>query len=344
MHMHHIWYLAIAAASLHHRSNGMQIVALNSFGGPEVLTVQSVPTPSPRPDQVRVRVSYATVNPTDLLLRSGAQERALESASGPWVPGMELAGVVDALGADCADSGLSVGDAVIGLVNPRRREGGAYATFICLSPLSLAVWPDSIPAPEAATLPMNGVTAVMAMEALELSAGDSVLVTGGAGALGGYTIQLARAAGLVVVAHGRERDEQVMGELGATHVVSGDEPLPTAVHRLFPQGVDAVVDTAVLGGQAEAAVKDKGVAVHVRPVSDDADPRLKHRVVSVTKRVDDKAALERVVAWAEEGVLTPRLARVLGMNQAPEAHRLVERGGLRGRIVLDLREVSEHPI
>lgn len=77
--------------------------------------------------------------------------------------------------------------------------------------------------------------------------------------------------------------------------------------------------------------------VHVRAAPGDADPRLAHKVVSVSKRMGDKAALEQVVADAEKGVLTPRVAKVLAMTQAAEAHRLVERGGLRGRIVLDLR-------
>jgi NADPH:quinone reductase len=318
----------------------MQSVALDSFGGPEVLSVRTSPTPSPRPDQIRVRVEFATVNPTDVMLRNGAQERALESATGPWVPGMELAGVVDCLGADCTDVGLRPGDLVVGLVNPRRSEGGAYSTFICLPPTSLAARPDSIQGPEAATLPMNGVTALMALEALGLSAGNSVLVTGGAGALGGYTIQLARTAGLVVVAHGRVGDEETMRKLGAAYVLTSADALPAAVHKLFPQGVDALVDTAILGGPAAAAVREGGVVVHVRPTSGDEDVRFQHKVVSVTKRIGDKSALERVIALAEEGVLTPRVATVLGMEQAPEAHQLVERGGLRGRVVLDLRPGS----
>jgi NADPH:quinone reductase-like Zn-dependent oxidoreductase len=315
----------------------MRSVALEAFGDHEVLSVREVPTPSPRADQVRIRVDFATVNPTDLLFRKGAQQAALESSEGPWIPGMELAGVVDAVGADCADSGLLPGDPVVGIVNPRRSEGGAYASFVCLAPSSIAVRPAAISAPEAATLPMNGLTAIMAVEAIGLDAGDSVLVTGAAGALGGYVVQLAHAAGLVVIAHGRATDEKTLRDLGADHVVAGSEPLAEAVHRLFPDGVDALVDSAVLGGVAAAAVREGGVMVHVRPAPADADPRLAHKVVSVSKRMGDKAALEQVVADAEKGVLTPRVAKVLAMTQAAEAHRLVEGGGLRGRIVLDLR-------
>lgn len=315
----------------------MVSVALESFGGPEVLKVHRAATPTPQPDQIRVRVEFATVNPTDTLFRKGAQERLLESPVGPWVPGMELAGVVDQLGANCADSGFRPGDLVVGLVNPRRSQGGAYSTFVCLRPTSLALRPASIPGPEAATLPMNGVTALMALEALSLSTDKSVLVTGGAGALGGYTMQLARAAGMTVIGQGRPGDEETMRKLGAAHVLTSADALPSAVHALLPQGVDALVDTAILGGPAEAAVRDGGVVVHVRPTAGDDDPRLRHAVVSVTKRIDDKLALERVVTAAEEGILTPRVATVLEMSEAPEAHRLVEHGGLRGRVVLDMR-------
>ena len=319
----------------------MRSVALESFGGPEVLSVRELPTPVPLDGQIRVRVDFATVNPTDLLFRKGAQQAALESSEGPWIPGMELAGVVDTVGADCTDSGLVPGDAVVGIVNPRRSEGGAYASFVCLAPSSVAVRPAAIPAQEAATLPMNGLTAIMAIEAIGLDGGASVLVTGAAGALGGYVVQLAHASGLVVIAHGRASDEKTLRELGADHVVAGTEPLADAVHRLFPDGADALVDSAVLGAEAAAAVREGGVMVHVRSASADADPRLEHKVVSVSKRMGDKAALEQVIADAEKGVLTPRVAKVLGMTQAAEAHQLVERGGLRGRIVLDLRPGSD---
>jgi NADPH:quinone reductase-like Zn-dependent oxidoreductase len=250
---------------------------------------------------------------------------------------MEFAGVVDVVGEACADSGFRPGDLVVGLVNPRRTEGGAYSTFICLPPTSLAIRPASIPEPEAATLPMNGVTAIMAIESAAVSPGGTVLVTGGAGALGGYAIQLARAAGLIVIAHGRTGDKETMQELGATHIVSTDDALPERVRELFPQGVDALIDTARLGDPAEAAVKEGGVVVHVLPTPGDDNPRLQHKVVSVSKRIGDKSALDRVVAWAKDGKLTPRVATILPMAEAAHAHELVEKGGLRGRVVLDLR-------
>lgn len=319
----------------------MRSIALESFGGPEVLAARATTTPVPRPDQVRIRVDYATVNPTDILLRKGAQKASLESAEGPWVPGMELSGVVDTVGPDCVDSGLLPGDTVVAIVNPRRPEGGAYSTFVCLTPDSIAVRPASIPGPEAATLPMNGLTAIMAIESIELAPEQSVLVTGAAGALGGYIVQLAHAAGLVVVAHGRSSDEETLRQFGADHLVSGGEPLSDGVRTLFPSGVDALVDCALLGGEAVAAVRDGGVAVHVRQAPADADSRLGHKVVSVGKRMGDKAALVQVMADAEKGVLTPRVARVLEIDQGPEAHRLVEQGGLRGRVVLDLRSVAD---
>ena len=322
-------------------STGMRTVALDSFGGPEVLSVQSAPIPVPLASQVRIRVSHATVNPTDLLFRSGGQIKTLESSTGPWVPGMELAGVVDSLGANVRESDLKLGDRVVALVNPRRSEGGAYATLICLSPSSVALRPASISAPEAATLPMNGVTAVMTLEFLGLVAGESILVTGGAGALGGYVIQLARAAGLTIVAHGRARDEETMRGLGATHVLSGDDSLPSSVRALFPKGVDGLVDTARLGIPAEAAVKDGGMAVHVRSASGYADTRLVHRTVLVADRVHDQATLQQVMSAAEKGILTTRVARVMDMTQAAEAHRIVESGGLRGRVVLDLQSQTD---
>jgi NADPH:quinone reductase-like Zn-dependent oxidoreductase len=180
----------------------------------------------------------------------------------------------------------------------------------------------------------------MALEAVGLGAGGSVLITGGAGALGGYCIQLARKAGLTVIAHGRPGDVETLRDLGSTHVISGEDPLPASVHAILPQGVDAVIDTARIGLPAAAAVRDDGVMVHVLPPSGDRDARLQQEVVSVTKRMGDKAALERLVELTKDGVLTPRVATVLSMTRAPQAHELVERGGLRGRVVLDFRPGS----
>lgn len=314
----------------------MHSVVLDRFGGPEVLEVRPVEPPTVPPDQVRVRVSFATVNPTDVLLRSGAQAASLESRTGPWTPGMELSGTVDAVGKDVT-IGLRPGEGVIGLVNPRRCEGGAQSGWICVPATWLAPQLANIGEPEAATLAMNGVTALMVLEALQAASARTVLVTGAAGALGGYVVQLARSAGLTVVGHGRPGDEALIESLGAAHVVSGSDDLAATTHRLGPGGVDALVDSASLGAGVRTAVRPGGLVVDVRPIEVPDDGRRSH-TVSVMKRLGDVATLRRVAKWAEEGILTPRVNTVLPVADVQQAYHLVEEGGLRGRVVLDLRE------
>lgn len=310
-------------------------VVLDRFGGPEVLGVRSIPRPRPAADEICVRVDLATVNPTDLLLRAGAQASSVESADGPWTPGMELAGVVLGVGTGCSDAGFAPGDPVVGLVDPRRRAGGAQAGVVCVPSSWLAHRPASLSTEEASALPMNGVTALMVLEALDPSPGWTVVVTGAVGALGGYVMSLLKEAGCVVIAHTRRGDDELARSLGATHVIA-DEDLIAGARAIVPAGADALVDTALLGPLARPAVRAGGTVVHVRGTAERSDDGRTDHVVSVARRIGDRAALERVVQWAVDGVLRPRVNRVLPVGEVAEAHRLVAEGGLRGRVLLDL--------
>ncbi|MBC9226496.1 zinc-binding dehydrogenase [Aeromicrobium sp. zg-636] len=276
------------------------------------------------------------MNPTDVLLRSGAQAALVESPDGPWIPGMELSGTVERLGQDYAGP-LAVGDNVIGIINSRRTDGGAQSGWICAPSSWFAKAPASVAAPEAATLAMNGVTAIMVLEHLLDEKASTVLVTGAAGALGAYVVQLAAAHDLTVIGLGRPGDAELIAQSGAAHVLSSDDSLLDRVHEVAPDGVDVVVDAALLMGEARSAARRGGLIVNVRPTEPVDDDR-RSATVSVMQRIGDTDALRAVVSWAEQGVLRPKVNRVLPAGAAQEAYRLVERGGLRGRVVLDLTE------
>ena len=127
----------------------MKAVAIYEFGGPDVLTVADIDVPEPGSGEVRVRVTAATVNPTDIGMRSGATAATLEAFPKPYVPGMELAGTVDALGPDT--SGFAVGDRVLGIMVPGRTGRGAQSEFVVLPAASLAGVPVGSSLEEAAT-------------------------------------------------------------------------------------------------------------------------------------------------------------------------------------------------
>lgn len=312
----------------------MKAVGLWNFGGPEVLETIDVVTPQPDETQVQVTVVAATVNPTDALLRSGRQASALKDLYPPYIPGMEFSGFISSVGDPLSD--LKIGQPVMGLVNPRRREGGAMNQSLVVPVSSIVSIPEDTSAVNAATIPMNGITALISVQALQLKPGDKILVTGGAGAVGGYAIQIAKHFGLRVITDSSEADQELVRSLGADEVVPRGEGMVAAVARLAPKGVAGAIDGAVYGQKTWDTVSDGAICVSLRGMPANADPRIQHAPLSVTNHVEDSEALKQVAQLFAEGVLTARVAKVLPMSQATEAHELLAVRGLRGRIVLRL--------
>ena len=255
--------------------------------------------------EVVVKVVASPVNPTDIMMRDGRQAALMTELKPPFIAGVEFAGHVHSAGS--GSSGLAVGQPVMGIVNARRPAGGAHAQFICVPAASLAALAPTVDLVEAATVPMNALTAKMAIETLELPRGSSLLVTGGPGAAGGYVIQLAKEAGLAVVADAKDSDTELLRRLGADHIVPRGEAMAKAVRALYPDGVDGLVDAALLGDRAAAAVRDGGTAVTLRRSHPITDPRLRARGVRFSLRTPTHR---------------PRLAcRTAPQRQADTAHR-----------------------
>lgn len=311
----------------------MHAVTFDTFGGPEVLRWTELPVPTAGAGEVVVRVAAATVNPTDMLLRTGLPAPAMNDARPPYIAGMEFAGHVHQLGEGSAD--LQPGQAVMGIVRPRRLQGGAYAEYVCVPMASVVPLPPGSDLAAAATVPMNGLTAWLSLEWLALPKGATLLVTGGAGALGGYVIQLARHAGLRVVADARDEDESLLRQLGAADLVPRGEAMAAAVRALHPNGVDGLVDAALLGEPAFALVRDGGAIVLVRPTLPQPDGRVRHHFVSVSQHVTRQDALRQLAALVQQGTLTPRVSQRLPARDAAKAHERLAQGGQRGRIVLE---------
>ncbi len=176
----------------------MRAVGVTEFGGPEALHVVELPEPQACPGEMRIRVRAAAVNPTDTLIRSGARAQQLKDIPPPHVPGMDVAGVLDQIGADVT-TGLRIGDRVMAIVVPSGSHG-AYSEFVVVPAGSVARAPAGATVAEAATLPMNGLTVRLALDVLDLQPGQTLAVSGPAGAVGGYAVQLGKAAGLRVIA------------------------------------------------------------------------------------------------------------------------------------------------
>ena len=310
----------------------MRAVGLFTHGGPEVLQVVELPEVHAGPGQVRIRVHAATVNPTDVMARNGARAEQQKADPPPYVPGMEAAGIVDEVGSGVPDR-LKLGDAVMAIVVPQGSHG-AYREQIVLDARSVVRAPAGKTHPEAATLPMNGLTARLSLDLLKLSPGQVIAVTGAAGAYGGYVIQLAKAEGLTVIADASEKDEKLVASLGADIVVRRGDDVASRIREHFPQGVDGLADGAVLNERVIPAVRDGGAFTSVRGFQGIPQRDIRFTTTFVRSYAQEFEKLDRLRQLVEAGKITLRVAEVYPPERAAEAHRRLEAGGTRGRLVI----------
>jgi NADPH2:quinone reductase len=308
----------------------MRAVGIARFGGPDVLEIVERPVPEPGDGEVRIRVAAATVNPTDTALRAMGHG-VRDGLAPPYVPGMELAGTIDAAS---AGSGFRPGDPVMAIVSPRTARGGAQAELVVVPADSVVAVPEPISLIAAATLPMNGLTARLALDLLGLEPGETLAVTGAAGAVGGYTIQLAKLAGLRVIADAWPKDAELVRKLGADVVVPRGPEVAAAFRLATGDGADALVDAAVLGQPVLPAVRDGGQVIAVRTYRGETERSIKVIPVWVGDYLHAQDKLAELAGLAAAGRLTLRVARTLPAERAAEAHALLEAGGVRGRLVL----------
>lgn len=310
----------------------MRGVGVIEFGGPDALQIVDLPEVHAGSGEVRIRVSAATVNPTDTVLRSGARSNSSFADPSPWIPGMDVAGVIDEIGAD-TETVLAIGDSVMAMVIPNNSHGG-YRESIVLSADSVVVAPQGSTHVEAATLPMNGLTARQSLDQLALQPGQTLAVTGAAGCYGGYVLQLAKADGLRVIADASSDDEQLVKDLGADVIVRRGDDIATRIREVAPEGVDGLADGAVQLELAIAAVRDGGSFASVRGWDGTGERGIvfhKTMVRNYDRRGD---LMDHLRQQVEDGVVTLRVAAVYQPEEAAEAHRRLEAGGTRGRCVI----------
>ncbi|MFE2302291.1 NADP-dependent oxidoreductase [Streptomyces sp. NPDC059445] len=294
----------------------MRAAVVTSFGGPEAVEIVEVALPEPGARQVRIKVAAAGVNPVDAGVRAGVFGGAGKRLGLGW----DVAGVVEAVG---VASGWNVGDEVVALAYGTAKHLGTHADLVVVDADAVAVAPRSVDAAHAASLPLNALTAAQALDGLGLEPGRRLLVTGAAGAVGGYAVQLAARLGVSVTALAREGDEELVRSLGADEFVSDG---------VAPRSVDAVLDAAILGADALEWVRDGGAFMGVIPGAHPASVRgVRTGAVEVAA---DGARLAELVALVDAGALTTRVAGAYALDEAVKAHARLAEGGLRGRLVL----------
>ena len=310
----------------------MRAVGVFVHGGPEALEVVDLPGVHAGPGQVRLRVHAAAVNPTDTMARNGSRAEQQKADPSPYVPGMDAAGIVDEVGAGVT-TGIQIGDAVMAMVVPQASHG-AYREQIVLEARAVVPAPAGTTHVQACTLPMNGLTARLSLDLLGLSSGQSLAVTGAAGAYGGYVIQLAKAEGLTVIADASEADHELVAALGADIVVRRGDDVAARIREHFPDGVDGLADGAVQNERVIAAVRDGGAFTAVRGYAGEPQRGINFTATWVRTYDGEFEKLDRLRQLVEAGTVTLRVAETYPPERAGEAHRRLEAGGTRGRLVI----------
>ena len=304
----------------------MTAMRIHAFGGPEVIREDAVGVPTVGDDQVLVKVLAAGVGPWDGWIRAG---RSVLPQPLPLTLGSDIAGVVVAAGPGV--QALRPGDAVYGVTN--RRFTGGYAEYAACAEATLSAKPRALSFIEAASAPVAAVTAwQMLFQHGRLGVDQRVLVHGARGSVGRYAVQMARRAGLLVIASGEPALHDELLALGAHQAVELGQP--------SGPGVDAVLD--LVGGGSQA-----GLFAWLRPAGrlvsavSAPDPALaeRHHVHAGFMLVDVHAeALSAITALFEAGALSPWVGPVLPLHEALRAHAMLEGRAPRprGKIVLDV--------
>ena len=308
----------------------MRTAVVKAFGGPEVLQVIDVPTPAPGRGEVLVEVAGASVNFADVIVRLGLNvQYGATAPRDQFGLGADVAGTVAAVGEGVTR--FTLGDAVVGTQERLDVASGTQAEFVVLEDRALAKAPPGGDLVQLASLGLNATTADQALDALALQAGQWLLVSGAAGGVGLFAVELARLRGLRVVAHAGPADEELVRGAGAELFVSREEDLVPTVRRLVPGGVDGAVDAADLAAGAADAVRHGGAFVSLLNTAPQA--RREVRMTNLAWHSDGER-LAKLAAYAGAGLISLRVARTFPLARIADAHEALAAGGLRGRIVL----------
>ncbi|MFE0654145.1 NADP-dependent oxidoreductase [Streptomyces sp. NPDC059534] len=311
----------------------MRVVEVTAYGGPEVLRMARRPEPEAGdvPGRVRVRLKAAGVNQADLRIRAGHYADAVGALTPPFVLGTDFAGkLLDPV------PGMEPGTRVAGFV-PWYEEltgEGTYAEIVRVAPEWLAPIPDDVEFTVAASLPLASATAQQGLDRLALPPGATLLVTGASAVVGRLAVQHASAAGIRVVAVAYEGDESELRVLGADHVVTRGTPEDVVAKVIAgePERVDGVFDGALVGEALLPVLKDDGVFLAIAP---DRIPVAERNIrVETVRAQPDVVRLKESLQKVADRELITRVADVMPLEEAAEAHRRAEAGHRPGRIIL----------
>jgi enoyl reductase len=298
-------------------------VVFDSYGDPDVLHIADMPTGDPGPGELLVAVAAAGVQPFDALFRSGGT-RQFAPATFPQRLGNEFAGTVVGRGPDVDN--FAVGDDVLGWADRR-----CYAEHVAVPAAQAVHKPASMPWPAAGVISASGQTASTALDVLDVRQGETLLVHAAAGGVGSYVVQLAVMRGATVIGTASGANHEYLEKLGAIPVSYG-EGLSARVRALAPKGVDA----ALVAVATREAFATSAELVHARDrigtiAFGPAAAEYGVRMISTER---SSSRLEYLVDAYAAGTLATEIQQAYPLRQAAEAHRAIETGHARGKLVL----------
>ncbi|WP_199479894.1 NADP-dependent oxidoreductase [Vibrio harveyi] len=309
-------------------------IAITEFGNAEVLAIQTTSTPTPQTGEVLVKVAYSGVNPIDVKTRAGLGWAAEQNKDNlPWVPGYDISGKVVSCGEDT--SRFQEGDEVAGFIGFPIR-GGGYSQYVCVPESELSYVPNSVALEAAAVLPLAGQTAAQALSKANVTEGDRVLILAGAGGVGHLAVQIAVATKAEVFTTCSERNLDYLATLGAHAVNYQFAPVSERV-----EDVDVLID--LVGGDAALdalkCLTDNARVITVPTITAELiceKAKLLGFEASGMLVEPDREQLDTLLYMVGVGLLKTEVQHVYPMTDVIEAHKQVESGRTRGKILLDM--------
>ena len=320
----------------------MKAIEYVRFGEPEVLTLREKDRPEPAAGEIRVKVTAAGLNPIDYKTRKGlgfvaGQISAQLNDNVAWVPGYDMAGVIDAVGEGCGD--WRVGDRVIGMIG-FPLAGGACAEYVVTTPELLCIAPDNIDLESAAGVPLAALTAWQALfEVGSINEGDKVLIHAAAGGVGHFAVQLAKSRGAYVIATASSHNHDFLHAIGVDEAI--DYTKTDFVDVCY--GLDFVLDTmgGDIGHWSLKVLASQGQLVTVPTVTAESIIKEGNKLGIKTAGLTvhpDAACLAEIVELIETDTIKVHIDKVYSLKDAFQAHTELEKSHVRGKLVLKIND------